>query len=100
MSEREHNDLEFECDRLKRLAKITKKGELQSRIDRRNQEIDLLKVRLSKITKRYGFHIMHDFYKVYVSAKTAYAYYRNKSDKCEESYGKNIQKQEKESVYK
>ena len=43
---------------------------------------------------------MHDFYKVYVSAKTAYAYYRNKSDKCEESYGKNIQKQEKESVYK
>jgi len=35
------------------LAKLTKKGELQSRINRKNEEIDLLKVGLSGIAKRY-----------------------------------------------
>ena len=35
-AERERNGLELERDSLKGLAKLTKKGELQSRIDRKN----------------------------------------------------------------
>ena len=53
-AERESNELELECDSLKGFAKLTKKGELQSRIDRKNEEIDLLKFGLSGIVKRYG----------------------------------------------
>ncbi len=43
-AERERNELELEHDSLKGLAKLTKKGKLQSRIDRKNEETDLLKV--------------------------------------------------------
>lgn len=39
--------MELERDSLKGFARLTKKGELQSRIDRKNEEIDLLKVGLS-----------------------------------------------------
>ena len=48
---------------LKGLAKLTKKGELQSRIDRKNEEIDLLKVGLSGIVKRYGFQTVTELSK-------------------------------------
>ncbi len=54
-AERARNALELERDNLKGIAKLTKKGELQSRIDRKNEEIELLKVVLSGIVKRYGF---------------------------------------------
>lgn len=60
-AEKERNALEIEHDSLKVLAKLTKKGELQSRIDHKNEEIDLLKIGLSGIIKRYGFHTMLDF---------------------------------------
>lgn len=99
-AERERNTLELERDSLKGFAKLTKKGKLQSGIDRKNEEIDLLKVGLSGIAKRYEFHTVHDFYKAYASAKIAYADYRDKADKWEENYGENAQKQEKESAYK
>ncbi|MDE7312520.1 MAG: hypothetical protein K2N87_13015 [Eubacterium sp.] len=77
----ERNELELERDSLKGFARLTKKGELQSRIDRKNEEIDLLKVGLSGIVKRYGFQTVHDFYKAFAAAKTAYDDYRDKSDK-------------------
>ena len=99
-AEVERNTLELECDSLKGLAKFTKKGELQSKIDRKNEEIDLLKIGLSGIAKRYGFKTVHDFYKTYAASKTAYAEYRNKVDRWEEPYGENKQKQAKESVHK
>ena len=44
-------------------------------IDRKNEEIDLLKIGLSGIAKRYGFQTVHDFYKAFATAKTAYADY-------------------------
>lgn len=64
-----------------------KKGELQSRINRKNEEINLLKVGLSGIVNRYGFQTVHDFYKVFAISKTANTDYRNKSDKWENRYG-------------
>ncbi len=42
---------------------------------------------------------MHDFYKVFSTAKTAYDDYRDKSDKWEERYGKAAHRKEKESVH-
>ena len=98
-AERMRNELELERDSLKGLAKLTKKGELQSRIDRKNEEIDLLKVGLSGIVKRYGFQTVHDFYKVFSVSKTANAEYRNKVDKWEEQYGEKVQNKE-ESISK
>lgn len=95
----QRNELELERDSLKGFAKLTKKGELQSRIDRKNEEIDLLKIGLSGIVKRYGFQTVHDFYKVFAVSKTANADYQSKADKWEERYGEKAQRRE-ESIYK
>lgn len=83
-AEKERNALELERDNLKGFAKLTKKGELQSKIDCKNEEIDLLK----DIVKRHGFYTVHDFYKAYYS-----------SEKWEETYEENAKKLKKESVY-
>lgn len=91
-AERERNALELERDSLKGFAKLTKKGELQSRIERKNEEIDLLKTGLSGIAKRYGFHTVHDFYKSYHTAKTDYIAYQEKVADWEKTYGKKIPK--------
>ncbi len=99
-AERERNALELERDSLKGLARLTKKGELQSKIDRKNEEINLLKIGLSGIAKRYGFKTVHDFYKAFATAKTANAEYQTKADKWEELYGENAQKQEKDSIHR
>ena len=99
-AEKERNALELERDSLKGLARLTKKGEIQSKIDRKSEEIDLLKVGLSGIAKRYGFQTVHDFYKVYATAKIAYAEYRDKADRWEELYGENAPRQTKESVHR
>ncbi len=68
------------------LSKFTKKGELQSEIDRINEQIDLLKVRLSGIAKRYDYLTVQDFYQAYHTAKNAYADYQEKAAKWEETY--------------
>ena len=47
----------------------------------KNKEIDLLKVGLSEIVKRYGFQTVHDFCKVFAAAKTANSEYRDKAEK-------------------
>ena len=59
-----------------------------------------LKIGLSGIVKRYGFKTVHDFYKTFAVAKTANAEYQEESDRWEELYGDNAQKQEKESIHK
>ena len=66
----------------------------------KNKEIDLLKVGLSGIVKRYGFQNVHDFYKTLAISKTANAEYRDKAERWVEKYGENTGRQEKESVYR
>ncbi len=97
-AERERNELELERDSLKGLAKLTKKGELQSRIDRKNEEIDLLKVGLPGIVKRYGFQTVHDFYKIFAAAKTANDNYQDKADRREDSIYKRLQNYQRENA--
>ena len=86
-TERDHNELELGRDSLKGFAKLTKKGELQSRIDRKNEEIDILKIGLSGIAKKYGYKNVQDFYPVYHTVKNTYADYQDKAVKWEETYG-------------
>ncbi len=97
-AEKERNALELERDDLKGLARFTKKGELQSRIDRKNEEIDILKIGLSGIAKRYGYQNVQEFYKIYHKAHSAYAAYREQEAEWEKIYGADSQKQDKKSV--
>ena len=86
-AEKERNALEEKQGSLKGLSKLTKKGELQSEIDLINERIDLLKVGLSGIAKRYGYQAVQDFYRAYHIAKNAYADYQEKAAKWEETCG-------------
>ena len=85
VAEKERNALEEKQGNLKGLSKLTKKGELQSEIDRINERIDLLKVGLSGIAKRYGYQTVQDFYRSYHTAKNAYADYQDKAAKWEKT---------------
>ncbi len=86
-AEKERNTLELERNDLKGLARFTKKGELQSKIDRKNEEIDILKIGLSGIAKRYGYQNVQEFYRTYHKSHSAYADYQEKISKWEENYG-------------
>ncbi len=97
-AEKERNALELERDDLKGLAKFTKKGELQSKIDRKNEEIDILKIGLSGIAKRYGYQNVQEFYKIYHKSHNAYTAYKEQEAKWEKIYGTDNQKQDKESI--
>lgn len=97
-AEKERNAWELERDDLKGLARFTKKGELQSRIDRKNEEIDILKIGLSGIAKRYGYQNVQEFYKIYNQSQNAYAAYQEQAADWEKLYGTDSHKQDKESI--
>ena len=97
-AEKERNALEFERDEPKGLARFTKKGELQSRIDRKNEEIDILKIGLSGIVKRYGYKNVQEFYRIYHKSHSAYIAYKEQVAEWEKTYGEDNQKRDKRSV--
>ena len=98
MRQRECDVLEFERDDLKGLARFTKKGELQSKIDRKYEEIEILKIGLSGITKRYGYQNVQEFYRIYHKSHSAHMAYKEQVAEWEKTYGEDNQKQNKESV--
>lgn len=97
-AEKERNALKLERDDLKGLARFTKKDELQNKIDRKNEEINILKIGLSGIVKRYGYQNVQEFYRTYHKSHSAYAKYREQVAECEKTYGEDNQKQDKRSV--
>ena len=97
-AEKERNALELERGDLKGLARFTRKGELQSRIDRKNEEIDILKIGLSGIVKRYGYQNVQEFYRTYHKSHGAYIAYKEQVAEWEKTYVVDNQKQNKESV--
>ena len=78
--------------------RFTKKGELQSKIYRKNEEIDILKIGLSGIVKRYGYQNVQEFYRIYHKSHSAYVDYREQVVEWEKTYGEDSQRQDKESV--
>ena len=97
-AEKERNTLELECNDLKGLARFTKKGELQSKIDRKNEEIDILKIGLSGIAKRYGYQNVQEFYRTYHKSHSAYVDYWEQEANWKKTFG-DTQNKKKESVY-
>lgn len=97
-AEKKRNILELERNDLKGVARFTKKGELQSRIDSKNEEIDILKIGLSGIVKRYGYQNVQEFYRIYHESHNAYVNYKEKVAEWEKTYGKDNQKQDNRSV--
>ena len=98
-AEKERSVWELERDDLKGLARFTKKGELQGRIDRKNEEIDILKIGLSGIAKRYGYQNVQEFYKIYHKSQSVYAAYREQAADWEKLYGTDRHKKDKESIH-
>lgn len=90
---KERNAWDLERDDLKDLARFTRKGELQSRIDRKNEEIDILKTGLSGIARKYGYQNVQEFYHTYHQSHSAYAAYRDQAAEWENIYGENAQRQ-------
>lgn len=58
---------------------------MHRKIDRINEWIDLLKVGLSGIPKRYGYQTVQDFYQTCHTAKSVYADYQDKVVEWEEN---------------
>ena len=86
-AEHERNLLEIERDDLHGISRLTKKRELDSKIERKNEEIDILKSGLSGIVKRYGFDTVQQFYKAIKIAQDAMYKYQLDVARWEETYG-------------
>lgn len=72
---------------LKGLAKITRKAELQRKIGEKTDYINRLKIGPSNMVRNYEFENMNEFYLSYKESKRAYAYYQQKVENWEKSYG-------------
>lgn len=96
-AEKERNSLEEQRDNLKGLAKLTKKGELQGKIDSKNEQIETLKKGLKGIVWRYGFQTVQDFYRSYHASTSAYRDYQDKVKSWEATCGI-IEKKKEETI--
>lgn len=72
---------------MKGFAKLTKKKELDSKIDRKNEEIRILKGGLSGIVRQHGFATVQDFYTAFYTAQRANDAYQKECAKWDETYG-------------
>ena len=64
-AEQQRGNLEIELSDLKGLAKLTRKAELQRKIDEKTDYINRLKIGLSNMVRNYRFENMNEFYLSY-----------------------------------
>ncbi|WP_440198026.1 hypothetical protein [Bacteroides nordii] len=86
-AEQQRGNLEIELSDLKGLAKITRKAELQKKIDEKTDYINSLKFGLSNMVRNYGFENMNEFYLSYKESKISYAEYQQQVKCWKKSYG-------------
>jgi len=79
-AEQQRGNLEIELSDLKGLAKLTRKAELQRKIDEKTDYINRLKIGLSNMVRNYGFENMNEFYLSYKESQNAYAEYQQEVD--------------------
>ena len=84
-AEQQRGNLEIELSDLKGLAKLTRKAELQRKIDEKTDYINRLKIGLSNMVRNYGFENMNEFYLSYKESQNAYAEYQQKVDDWKKS---------------
>ena len=85
-AEQRRGNFEIELSDLKGLAKLTRKAELQRKIDEKTDYIDRLKIGLSNMVRNYGFENMNEFYLSYKESKTAFADYQQKVEDWKKGY--------------
>lgn len=86
-AEQQRGNLEIELSDLKGLAKITRKAELQRKIDEKSDYINRLKIGLSNMVRNYGFENMNEFYLSCKESKNAYEKYQKEVDIWKKGYG-------------
>lgn len=84
-AEQQRGNLEIELSDLKGLAKLTRKAELQRKIDEKTDYINRLKIGLSNKVRNYGFENMNEFYLSYKESQNAYAEYQQEVDDWKKS---------------
>ena len=84
-AEQQRGNLEIELSDLKGLAKLTRKAELQRKIDEKTDYIYRLKIGLSNMVRNYGFENMNEFYLSYKESQNAYAEYQQEVDDWKKS---------------
>ena len=84
-AEQQRGNLEIELSDLKGLAKLTRKAELQRKIDEKTDYINRLKIGLSNMVRNYGFENMNEFYLSYKEFQNAYAEYQQEVDDWKKS---------------
>lgn len=84
-AEQQWGNLEIELSDLKGLAKLTRKAELQRKIDEKTDYINRLKIGLSNMVRNYGFENMNEFYLSYKESQNAYAEYQQEVDDWKKS---------------
>lgn len=86
-AEQQRGNLEIELSDLKGLAKITRKADLQRKIDEKTYYINRLKIGLSNMVRNYGFENINEFYLSYKESKSTYAEYQQKTEDWKKSFG-------------
>ena len=84
-AEQQRGNLEIELSDLKGLAKLTRKAELQRKIDEKTDYINRLKIGLSNMVRNYEFENMNEFYLSYKESQNAYAEYQQEVDDWKKS---------------
>ena len=84
-AEQQRGNFEIELSDLKGLAKLTRKAELQRKIDEKTDYINRLKIGLSNMVRNYGFENMNEFYLSYKESQNAYAEYQQEVDDWKKS---------------
>ena len=85
-AEQQRGNFEIELSDLKGLAKLTRKAELQRKIDEKTDYNDRLKIGLSNMVRNSGFENMNEFYLSYKEFKTAFADYQQKVEGWKKGY--------------
>ena len=75
-AEKLRGSLEIEMSNLKGLAKLTRKSDLQRKIDEKTDYINRLKVGLSNMVRNSGFENMNEFLLTFRECRNAYTDYQ------------------------
>ena len=87
-AEKLRGSLEIEMSNLKGLAKLTRKGDLQRKIDEKTDYINRLKVGLSNMVRNSGFENMNEFLLTFRECRNAYTDYQRQYESWKNYKGK------------
>lgn len=93
-AEHEKAKLEIQCDDLRGIARLTKKGELDRQIAAKEEEISIRKTGFANTVRNHGFTSVKEFYDTLYASKEAYNKYLLELKAWEKAYGEKASKAE------